>query len=353
MSKKIINNNESGMVSLLVVMTIMFILSLLVINFARLVRREERQVLDYSLNSQAFYAAESGINDAVDAIKNNPGLLSTDYKTTCNGFIAAAGLNNVVDAAANVSYPCLFVSSSPTQLNFTGIGASSSKLFPVSTKDGTAISQIMFSWEAPVATHNVDDCPDDINGGRQNEPTWPTTPSNCTEGVIRVDIVPASATSANIESRTYTAFFYPDRSGELVTDFSEGVGSGQGHAMLGECDGTPGPKFCNVTVQGLGATDSTFYVRVRALYRSANLIVCSPSCVAPKALTGAQAIIDATGKANDVLKRVQAYVPITSSPLLPEFGLQATDGICKRYMFSSPELPLIDNPDNNGACLIQ
>jgi hypothetical protein len=56
---------EGGFVSIIVCMIIMTILSLITIGFAQIMAREQRQALDRQLSSQAFYAAESGVNDAL------------------------------------------------------------------------------------------------------------------------------------------------------------------------------------------------------------------------------------------------------------------------------------------------
>src|SRR5260370_723625 len=44
-------------------------------------------------------------------------------------------------------------------------------------------------------------------------------------------------------------------------------------------------------------------------------------------------VIDATGKAQDVLRRVQVYVPLNGSSQnqVSDFALESTDSICKRF----------------------
>ena len=64
--------DERGMVAIMIAMFLMIILSLITLGFLRLMQREQRQALDNSLSTQAYYAAESGINDAVKAARANP-----------------------------------------------------------------------------------------------------------------------------------------------------------------------------------------------------------------------------------------------------------------------------------------
>ena len=61
---KRLKQSESGIVSLMMTLVIMLVISLIVIGIAQLSRREQRQALDNQLSTQAFYAAESGVNDA-------------------------------------------------------------------------------------------------------------------------------------------------------------------------------------------------------------------------------------------------------------------------------------------------
>jgi len=53
----------------------------------------------------------------------------------------------------------------------------------------------------------------------------------------------------------------------------------------------------------------------------------------PVSFTGAQVLIDVTGKAQDVLRRVQVRVPATgtSANLTSDYAMQSTDSICKRF----------------------
>jgi Tfp pilus assembly protein PilX len=67
-----LRKDQEGMVSIIVTMIIMVLLGLIVLGFAQLSRREQRQSLDRQLAVQAQYAAESGINQAADYVRSNP-----------------------------------------------------------------------------------------------------------------------------------------------------------------------------------------------------------------------------------------------------------------------------------------
>ena len=65
-AKQTITKNQEGMASLVIVILIMTLLSLIVLSMTKNANREQEQSLERQLNSQAFYAAKSGINDARD-----------------------------------------------------------------------------------------------------------------------------------------------------------------------------------------------------------------------------------------------------------------------------------------------
>jgi hypothetical protein len=51
-------------------------------------------------------------------------------------------------------------------------------------------------------------------------------------------------------------------------------------------------------------------------------------------MQGAQAVIDSTGKAQDVLRRIQVHVPLTPSSenSLSDYALQSSEALCKRFI---------------------
>src|SRR3954463_2749341 len=113
---------ERGMVSILVTMLLMVVITLIVLGFAQISRRNQRQAVDRQLSTQAFYAAEAGINDARNLIKTALSSGATiPAKTDCtNGSGPAAAfystLSPSLDTPNNVSYTCLMVDPAPKDL---------------------------------------------------------------------------------------------------------------------------------------------------------------------------------------------------------------------------------------------
>ena len=118
------HNEETGLVAIVVSMLIMIIMSLTVFGFTKIMQREQRQAVDKQLSTQAFYAAESGINDAVAKI-HDPAVIAAgglqDKKkcdTSSNVVTNPSGLVGAIDATNNVGYTCLLID---TQLKQSSI----------------------------------------------------------------------------------------------------------------------------------------------------------------------------------------------------------------------------------------
>lgn len=327
-------HQQTGFVSIIVTMIIMVLLSLIVLGFAKVSRRESRQGLDRQLASQARYAAETGINDAQSYLKNN-GTLSATASSSCNTYAAGTGpagtggLPSAVmaDIADNVSYSCVLVDSTVEELVYNGVDTSQQVIVPV--KANSSISQINIAWQGPSGGTNYALCPPPLSASG----SW----GSCPVGALRVDIIPGDSISM-AGGNGWGTLLYPVGSGGST---SVSVGSVQGKQVRTNCgSGTP-PRNCSMTFSGF-STLSSYYLRIRPVYQSANIYV-SATDGGPHnlILKGAQATIDSTGRAGDVLKRLVAYVPICQKSercgIQPAgFAIQSADTICKRYAVIPP-----------------
>jgi hypothetical protein len=82
-------------------------------------------------------------------------------------------------------------------------------------------------------------------------------------------------------------------------------------------------------------------VRLTAIYVTASVTVCSPQCGAgAREMIGAQAMIDSTGKAADVLRRIQVRIGISNllGPF-PNYAIESGETLCKRFTIAPPSDP--------------
>lgn len=340
MAKTRKRSNQQGIVSITVTIVLMIVITLIVLTFAKIVRREQRQALDRQLSTQAFYAAESGINNVVSAIKGG----YNGSIDSCSGTAASGNATNdnkintkTVNSAANVSIPCITINQSPNNLYYSSVDQTST-VVPLTSGDGSAFTSLTLKWQAKTTNVNPKtNC--NISKNFPANGIW-----NCPVGIIRVDLVPTagSLSRTTLNTSMLSAFLYPsgDGSGESTFGYNEASGTTyQGAVIKTKCDGSP--VVCTMTIaSGLGSNQ--YVMRVRSLYVPSTLTVTATNAAGPTSLANAQAIVDSTGKASDVLRRIQVRVPLSGAGNVPDFGIQTNTDICKRYMYIPGQNVMID-----------
>lgn len=321
--------SEQGMVAIVTTMVLMVVISLIVLGFATISRRNQRESLDRQLSTQAFYAAESGVNDARKIIQAalNAGQPVRD-KTDCTGTGTAgfySGLDPVIDAAHNVSYSCLTVDPAPKKLRYSDIGTTST-IVPLVSFDGTAISNLKLDWQSKATSGNpTTGCPTTVVNIFTPAASW-----SCGYGVLRFDLVP-TAGALNIDTlnaNTMTTFAVPFSSGGTNT-IGYAAAPGNTNNRVGVSCTSSG---CSVTVTGL--TQNSYHLRVSSVYKDAALQITATSATGNQLrIAGSQAVIDSTGKAEDVLRRIQVNLPYreTSENQLSDYAIEMQGSLCKRY----------------------
>ncbi len=371
MKHSTLNKDQTGLVSIIVTLIIMIILTLIVIGFARISRREQQQILDRQLSAQAFYAAETGVSDAVKVMKSelrDPSATNLNFDTDryvdqCEGpnsFITKGGLSNQIGGTGNtISYTCLLVDPDPLMLEYGNIDTNASRIVPVFAKDGGAIHSVSVGWQDKSGGSDLNGCNDS-----STTPELPATwPSDCNTGMMRVDIVPVAGNSlsrnALLDSLS-TVYLYPwPSSSNSATNTASYVGGGtarpgferQGSIIRVNCG--PGAvsgasKQCNLTITGLQSLNSNaFVLRLKSIYKPSVATVTATRGATQLELKSAQAMVDATGKSNDVLRRIQVRIPIAATDLpYPEFALETITSLCKRFAFAPGQPIAWDGREN-------
>jgi hypothetical protein len=323
-----LNKDQSGFAAFAITMIMMIVLSLIVLGFAASARNEQRRALDNQLSMAAYYASESGINDAYAVIKSDlANGTSLPAQNTCTG--AYNTTSNVLESNAGVAYTCLLVNPTPPSLEYAPISTGHGQVVPVFGSKNETITSIKISWQQDglTAAANFSGCPGSTINSFYPEASWPT---NCSAGVLQVDIVPASGwiSESTLQTVTQTVFLEPvngaSNSSNVVNGNIDGV----------KCSAPPsgGEYDCSETLTGLG--QAGYYLRFIPIYKNADVsITAYNSSRTQLNLKNAQVLIDSTGKASDELRRVQERVSI--NPLgnndVPINALQAKDGICKMF----------------------
>ena len=133
---------QSGFVAILVTMILMVITSLVVLSFAFLARQNQTRNLNSQLSTQAFYAAESGINVAASKLRQPGGLSDI---TKCSDTSQLSDSQQVGDDDT-VKFTCVLVDQAPTNLKYYPISTEKSTVVHVKTSGNP--TSMLVSWQS-------------------------------------------------------------------------------------------------------------------------------------------------------------------------------------------------------------
>jgi Tfp pilus assembly protein PilX len=338
--------DQRGMVSFMVTLIMILVITLIVLGFAQVARRNQREALDRQQSTQAYYAAESGVNTTADTIKAKLAANATlPTKTTCpNNYDGSS----ITDLSSGVSYTCVLVDPTPSSLTYSDISKSSSTIALIQT--ATPLTDLNFTWAKAkgAATGNCT--------GQQQYYLPASTAWTCGFGILRVDLVQVKSPNINsadqLAANTVTLYLTPQgaHNGKLYSaggmlDFGAST-----HAYYGSgCEytvqqllsaGTTCPiapvcsTSCTVTFP-LTPASKQYYARITSLYNDAGTVTITGKEAGGQAkFLNSQAVVDVTGKSQDVLRRIQVRLGISNSGSnsgLPLNALTSTNGICKQF----------------------
>ena len=340
-------SGEAGVVSLMVTLVMMIVITLIVLGFAEIARNEQRSSLDDQLSTQAYYAAESGVNDVRSVIAND---IETGKKPSDNNQCALQGeyssLSSAVDPAHKASYTCVIVDTHPDTLSYT-VGYTSS-VIPLLAESGT-FNNFTFTLKVPAsASASCFTAP-------TSPSTFPVASSwTCPMGVFRVDLLNAGAatlTRSNWNNATTTIFFVPFQSASIGV----ALPGSRGSAVAMPCTLNAGKdtmtctaKICGDLACSVALGGSKYYARVTTIYQDG--ISLSINGGGTK-FDGAQAKIDSTGKAQDVLRRVLVAVDLSDANAhpIPSGAIISRDSVCKRFSVTKTSFQVYSDLSAGGG----
>jgi Tfp pilus assembly protein PilX len=350
---KRLQHNQSGMASIMITMITMIVVSLIVLGFATISRREQGNTLDQQLSTQAFYAAESGVEDARSIIENDvkanqPILPRTSCTANAGGATYATGNQMILSgtaAAPNVQYTCLLVNPALTSAVYTGIGDQPT-VVPIDATQ--TITQLDIAWSPTNnASPSATACPISTTKTFSTAAAW-----TCNYGLLRMGLVPTSGAlnRAGLTSNTLTSFLEPFKSGGTASvSYSGNVGKAN---VTGVVCGSGAGAQCKVKITGMAGADNVS-LELSSLYQESNITISAYHGGTLLTTTG-QVGVDVTGDAAGVLRRIQVRIPTNStSNLIPAYAFQSNAAVCKRYELDKTYFHIpndITNPDPATMC---
>ncbi len=346
---------QAGFASIIIAIVLILVLSLITVGFAALMRKETRSALDKHLSTQAYYAAEAGVNDAAKAI--NAGY--REHKTNCGETTAdlsdhtADSLRDTkVGNDAGVKWTCLTIDPEPKSLEYSAIDVDQSKIVEITGVNAagadTIIDSLVIGWQGS------------DNGGTIRFRTssgifTPISSWNSSASVLRVGITPLGRNQINRDSliaNTSTAFLYPKESGGSTppaayenSSYTSNTGDDGGTIVPGNCHAQSQPLNCNVKITNLNSVN--YLLDLRSLpYGKSRVSIRAYSGTTLLGIKNAQTLVDSTGKAQDVLRRVQVRIPSRNNYPHSDFGLETMGDICKQLKLApgDPTSQTVCNP---------
>ncbi len=360
MKNKFKINSDDGFAAIIITMIILAIIGLLVLGFATNTINNQKIALDNILSTQAYYDAESGINDAYTTLSaygktaNDLSNLPTSISNCTNNSYVVSN-SNVLNP--NNSYTCLLVNPQPTTLEFKPISQLQGQVFPIESPPSSGgggprsnINFVVFNWQS----HNITGSPV-FSGcnpslGKFNTPNTLNSFS-CSAPVIQIDFVPMNKITAGISptslnQSTLNFYLEPISSNNTSTPVSGTMNSPttptEGSVYRPYCSPAVTANFefsCYFVMQvPSNLVYSGYYVHLVPIYYDADVSVSasmginySSSTSVP--LFGAQALIDSTGDSAGVLRRLEERVCISSlcNNSAPSAAIISNSDICKKF----------------------
>jgi Tfp pilus assembly protein PilX len=351
--------NEEGFASIVIALVLITVMALITVGFAQLARREQQNALSNALSNQAYYAAETGVNDIYQGIENGTINSGTANATSTNGGgvnclnatspTLPNGYSTTINQQDGTTIACALLNLTPQQLTKEPIDAGGSWNNVFSTT-GT-LSSLTINWSSSDSQ---------LSNGSFRAPrsagdtSFPTQTNWSSPDVLEASITPLPAnasqlTDTALSANTFNVYLYPSVGcGSSVYCVDSTVAyspsTDQGQIVSGDC--TPNsptitnPTDCSATISGLPGTASEFYlIHVSSEHYDSSNLSTSAKDSGGNVLdfSNAQAVIDVTGKVHNVLKRIRAVVSLNgvagnpgNSLLLPNDSIQSRD-VCKEY----------------------
>jgi len=345
MKTRILQRDERGFASIVIALTLVMILALLTVGFAQLVRREQRNALNKQLAVQAQYAAESGINDAVADIKANHLVSNTDCTPDPinSSTTVKTDTNTPINGNLDVSYTCVSVNLDPTSLQYTNVPDGAAHTVTFSSANTQAVKDLTITWTSTTnrnATGTTTTLKPKAGAGSWVDPA-----------LLEISIVPLNNLDrASMTNADMTIYAYPVTSPSDTPSYGNNTSAVEGTIQKAHCSGaTCSIKIDNLNLSGAGV--GPYLLHITDHYDQSNIQVTGTDTASAKLkFHGAQAVIDSTGRARGVLKRLQVHVPLVDTPILPNYAIEATN-VCKRMQTSPAATTFVDTtPSSNGAC---
>ena len=400
MSRHILHvNREDGFVSLFSTIFFMLLVTVITLGFIQITATEQQQALNNDLSASALASAQSGIEDGKRAVLKFANLTSPTDRATYYAQMTAPNASNcssitgsqvgtdlglsstgnvVNNNQINQSYSCLTVNlNSPDYLSEASAGKS--EIVPLRAVGGN-FNQIRISWHllSTSVGQDGDGLPGATPGVAPYYAAGPLLyPQNASgthpvgwgqlgfPAYLRVQLFGHPNSGAfdrnAMTQRSRSVLLVPGQTGQSpntalnfgTADPNPGVfGNAELTPRTIQCNASPnsslGSYACSALLElpaGATFTSNTneYYLRVTPIYGATHFRVALVNGGSEVNFDQVQPTIDATGRAADVFRRLQARVVVNAQRNYPEFAAEIANDICKNMQVSTNAADYVAN----------
>lgn len=350
--------NQKGFASIVIALILIIVLALFTVGFAQLARREQQTALDKQKAVQAQYAAESGINNAYQDILsgqiNSANASDTNCMKTGGGpnqlsanSLTAKGMD--VNTTNGVSYSCVLVALNTDNLEIGDLSSGSGRHMVFST--AAPLDSLTIKWGSATGRTNFASSLDPDHPDLLTADKWQYPPL-VEYSITPISGLPVANPAKYLRDNTFSFYTYPSAGGTNTISYDL---TKQGQVVSGACTGS-GLYPCSVTLNNLGGKQ--YVLHFVDFYDASNIVITASKVGGGSTTFSGEPMIDVTGKARDVLKRLRVRVFLAGSQtgddnaILPNNAVEAQN-LCKRVQAAPPtaDFPQGSSYDGlDGSC---
>lgn len=381
------NHKQAGAVSIFVVIFATLLMAIITVGFIRLMISEQQKAAESDLSQSAYDSALTGVEDAKRAI-----LL---YQSACNNGApnCAVLTNRLVSDQCNSGIRDIVLSNGSIA---DGVGGGTGEVMIQQSENDRSLDQAYTCVKVQVDSPNYEGSLAEngsvlvplIGTGSFNEVTvewfdsidaggtavnlpaagpnsrkmiakadWPTNrPALLRAGLMQFGTnftQDEFDTTKPNQSNANTVFLFPQRVGNAENDvigldprYTNEATAGdlttldpKGLPVETKCetvvDGAAGPYACKMRLKlpdPIDGGDRTAYLRLSALYNKSNFRLTLSRDGTDVNFKGVQAVVDSTGRANDLFRRVESRIDLIDTTFpYPDAALDLGGNLCKNF----------------------
>lgn len=348
MMKTTQRQRESGATAIFIVVFAAILLLVITLGFMRTMIHEQTRSTDSVLSQSAYDAALAGVEDGKRVIKlcQNGATITCDQisqsQSRCDlanralsigsdseVLLKSSTASDVTSATYDQAYTCLRINPAPGNYS-ADIFRDQPLVIPLSVDSPASTLEISWQKKDAALTEELNiDASDASTGNLYDLPSWVDKNK---PPMLRVQLI-RSVNSTS--SDTGVQFLYPSNLTSATGDFAENrktplqaaclaTGGFIGQVMAGD-------QKCRVTLKDGGSqiTEGQKYLVITPLYADASVTLTLPE---GSHFVGIQNVVDSTGRANNVFRRVSARVDLIPHTTYPNAAVTLSGPLCKNFM---------------------